>query len=153
VADSLGTRSGCGRPSVAFPHRAPRGYEAYLAAATCCTDARGKGCAARGAVSAAIAAELELCPCLRGPRHVYQLWVSTPILDRLLRGRGQAVAMARPGDRARCGLAEAYAAVVGMTRAWAPPGRSPPNSCGAELRPNSPDVHQWYAGSCRAKGH
>jgi tetratricopeptide (TPR) repeat protein len=86
---------------------------------------------------------------------VYQLWIvyAYPGID-FYEAYGQAVATADRAVALDSDLAEAYAARGrAMTVAWAPAAEIAGDFTRAlELRPNSPDVHQWYAGFLTRQG-
>src|SRR2546427_584775 len=90
-----------------------------------------------------------------GLASVYQLWVVYAYSGvDLYEADGRAVAMANRAIVLDSDLAEGYAARGRATMgAWAPAqGIAVDFKRALELRPNSPDVHQWYAGFLARQG-
>jgi TolB-like protein/tetratricopeptide (TPR) repeat protein len=157
VADSLVSTVGV-RPTVGRVSRTehPGAYEAYLAGRYLLYRRTREGL--RGALAQfqqAIAQDSTYAPAYAGLATVYQLWVfyAYPGIN-FYEAEGRAVAMADRAIALDSDLAEAYAARGwAMTRAWAPAQViSPDFQRALELRPNSPDVHQWYAGFLAREG-
>jgi eukaryotic-like serine/threonine-protein kinase len=150
VADSLVSTVGV-RPVVGRIARTehPQAYEAYLAGRSLMYRRTREGL--RGALEQfqqAIAQDSAYAPAYAGLASVYHLWVTYSYrgID-LYEAYGRAVAMADRAIALDSDLAEAYAARGRvLTSAWAPAeGIAADFKRALELRPNSPDVHQWYA--------
>jgi tetratricopeptide (TPR) repeat protein len=150
VADSLVSTVGV-RPALGRVARTehPGAYEAYLAGRSLGYRRTREGL--RGAVAQfqqAIAQDSTYAPAYAGLASVYLLWVAYDYggIDRY-EAHGRAVAMADRAIALDSDLAEAYAARGrAMTRAWAPvEGIAVDFKRARELRPNSADVHLWYA--------
>jgi serine/threonine-protein kinase len=151
VADSLVSTVGV-RQTIARVVRTehPGAYEAYLRGRSLVYRRTREGLrGALGQFQQAIAQDSAYAPAYAGLASVYQLWsfYAYPGLD-FYDAYGRAIAAA---DRALAldpDLAEAYAARGrAMTLAWAPAESTEVYFKRAlELRPNSPDVHQWHAG-------
>src|SRR3989441_12638503 len=96
----------------------------------------------------AIALDPTYAPAYAGLASVYPLWATFAYsgID-FYEGYGQAIAKADRAIALDPELAEAYATRgYIMTRAWGPAGEIAADFNRAlELRPNSADVHQWYA--------
>jgi len=157
VADSLVSTVGV-RPTVGRVSRTEhRGaYEAYLAGRYLLYRRTREGLhGALAQFQQAIAQDSAYAPAYAGLATVYQLWVfyAYPGID-FYEAEGRAVAMADRAIALDSDLAEAYAARGwAMTRAWAPAlAISPDFGRALELRPSSPDVHQWYAGFLAREG-
>jgi len=157
VADSLVSTVGV-RPTVGRVSRTEhRGaYEAYLAGRYLLYRRTREGLhGALAQFQQAIAQDSTYAPAYAGLATVYQLWVfyAYPGID-FYEAEGRAVAMADRAIALDSDLAEAYAARGwAMTRAWAPAQAISPDFRRAlELRPSSPDVHQWYAGFLAREG-
>jgi len=157
VADSLVSAVGV-RPTIGRVARTerPGAYEAYLAGRSLVYRRTREGL--RGALAQfqqAIAQDSAYAPAYAGLASVYSLWVfyAYPGID-LYGAEGRAVAMADGAIALDSDLAEAYAARGrAMTRAWAPAEPIAVDFKRAlELRPNSADVHQWYANFLSREG-
>jgi tetratricopeptide (TPR) repeat protein len=103
----------------------------------------------------AIAQDSAYAPAYAGLASVYQLWVvyNYSGID-LYEAYGRALAMADRAIALDSNSAEAYGARgLTMTRSWAPAeGIAVDFKRALALRPNSPDVHQWYAGVLARQG-
>src|SRR6267378_4171467 len=150
VADSLGSTVGV-RPTVGRVSRTeyPGAYEAYLSGRSLLYRRTREGFrGAREQFQRAIARDSTYAPAYAGLSSVYGLWVfySYPGLD-FDEAAGRALAMADRAIALDSDLAEAYAARARSTmRVWAPAeGIAVDFKRALELRPNAPDVHQWYA--------
>jgi eukaryotic-like serine/threonine-protein kinase len=150
VADSLVSTVGV-RPTIGRVARTehPGAYAAYLAGRSLMYRRTREGLrGAREQFQQAIALDSAYAPAYAGLASVYFLWVfyDYPGLD-FYEAEGRAVAMADRAIALDADLAEAYAARgTVMTRAWAPAeGIAVDFKRALELRPNSPDGHQWYA--------
>ena len=150
VADSLVSTVGV-RPTLGRVARTehPGAYAAYLAGRSLMYRRTRDGL--RGALEQfqqAIAQDSAYAPAYAGLASVYQLWsvYSYPGID-FYEASGRALAIAERAIALDPDLAEAYAARgFTMTRAWAPAEPISADFTRAlELRPNSADVHQWYA--------
>src|SRR3989442_13656430 len=110
---------------------------------------------AREQFERAIAQDSAYAPAYAGLASVYQLWVvyAYPGID-LYEADGRAVAMANRAIALASDLAEGHAARGrAMMGAWAPaPGIAVDFERALGLRPNSPDVHQRYAGFLARQG-
>ncbi|OLC69047.1 MAG: hypothetical protein AUH78_24870 [Gemmatimonadetes bacterium 13_1_40CM_4_69_8] len=157
VADSLVSTVGV-RPIIGRVARTEhRGaYEAYLSGRSLLYRRTREGL--RGALAQfqrAIAQDSGFAPAYAGLASVYQLWVfyAYPGID-FYEAEGRAIAAADRAIALDTDLAEAYAARGrAMSRAWAPGGAIAGDFKRAlDLRPNSPDVHQWYAGLLSRQG-
>jgi TolB-like protein/tetratricopeptide (TPR) repeat protein len=157
VADSLVSTVGV-RPTVGRVARTeqPGAYEAYLSGRSLMYRRTREGL--RGALAQfqqAIAQDSAYAPAYAGLASVYHLWVywAYPGID-FYKAYGRAVAMADRAIALDADLAEAYAARGrALTAAWAPAeGISADFKRALELRPNSPDVHQWYANFLSREG-
>ena len=158
VADSLVSTVGV-RPPIGRVARTeqPGAYEAYLSGRSLMYRRTRDGL--RGALAQfqrAIAEDSTYAPAYAGLASVYHLWVywAYPGID-FYEAYGRALAMADRAIALDADLAEAYAARGrALTAAWAPPeGISADFKRALELRPNSPDVHQWYANFLSREGH
>jgi TolB-like protein len=158
VADSLVSAVGI-RPTIGRVSRTehPGAYEAYLAGRYLMYRRTREGL--RGALAQfqrAIAEDSTYAPAYAGLASVYTLWVywAYPGID-FYEAYGRALAMADRAIALDADLAEAYAARGrALTAAWAPPEViSADFKRALELRPNSPDVHQWYANFLSREGH
>jgi len=150
VADSLGSTVGV-RPTVGRVSRTeyPGAYEAYLSGRSLLYRRTREGFrGAREQFQRAIARDSTYAPAYAGLSSVYGLWVfySYPGID-FYEAAGRALAMADRAIALDSDLAEAYAARARSTmRVWAPAeGIAVDFKRALELRPNAPDVHQWYA--------
>jgi tetratricopeptide (TPR) repeat protein len=97
----------------------------------------------------AIAQDSAYAPAYAGLASVYLLWVGYAYRGvNFYEADGRAVALADRAIALDADWAEAYAARGrAMERAWAPAeGIALDFTRALELQPNSPDVHQWYAG-------
>ena len=150
VADSLVSAVGI-RPTIGRVARTaqPAAYAAYLAGRYLLY--RRTRDALRGAMEQfqhAIARDSTYAPAYAGLASVYMLWVfyAYPGID-FYESEARAIAMADRAIALDSTLGEAYAARgQALARAWAPAERIESDFQRAlELRPNSPDVHQWYA--------
>ena len=150
VADSLVSTVGV-RPTIGRVARTehPGAYEAYLAGRYLMYRRTREGL--RGALAQfqqAIAQDPAYAPAYAGLASVYPLWVfyAYPGID-FYEAYGRALAMADRAIALDADWAEAYAARGrARTRAWAPAEPIAVDFKRAlELRPNSADVHQWYA--------
>jgi serine/threonine-protein kinase len=150
VADSLVSTVGV-RPTVGHVSRTehPEAYAAYLGGRYLMYRRTREGL--RGALEQfqrAIAEDSTYAPAYAGLASAYSLWVFYNYrgID-LYEAFGRAAAMADRAITLDPDLAEAYAArALTMTRAWAPAeGIAGDFNRALELRPNSADVHQWYA--------
>jgi Predicted integral membrane protein len=150
VADSLVSTVGV-RPTMGRVSRTehPGAYEAYLAGRYLMYRRTQEGL--RGALKQfqqALAQDSTYAPAYAGLASVYHLWVTYSYrgID-LYEAYGRAVAMADRAIAIDPDVAEAYAARGrAMTSAWAPAeGIAADFKRALELRPNSTDVHQWYA--------
>jgi serine/threonine-protein kinase len=151
VADSLVSTVGV-RPTVGRVARTehPRAYAAYLGGRSLMyrrtREALG---GAREQFQQAIAQDSAYAPAYAGLASVYLLWVGYAYsgID-FYEADGRAVALADRAIALDSDWAEAYAARGrAMERAWAPAeGIAVDFKRALELQPNSPDVHQWYAG-------
>ena len=157
AADSLVSTVGM-RPTIGRVSRTehPGAYEAYLAGRYLMYRRTKEGL--RGALEQfqrSIAQDPAYAPAYAGLASVYPLWVfyAYPGID-LYEAEGRAVAMADRAIALDADLAEAYAARGrAMTSAWAPAeGIAADFKRALELRPNSPDVHQWYANFLSREG-
>jgi serine/threonine-protein kinase len=158
VADSLVSTVGV-RPPIGRVARTeqPGAYEAYLSGRSLMYRRTRDGL--RGALAQfqrAIAQDSAYAPAYAGLASVYFLWAfyAYPGID-FYEADGRALAMADRAIALDADLAEAYAARGrALTAAWAPPeGISADFKRALELRPNSPDVHQWYAKFLSREGH
>jgi serine/threonine protein kinase len=150
VADSLVSAVGI-RPTIGRVARTaqPAAYAAYLAGRYLLY--RRTRDALRGAMDQfqhAIARDSAYAPAYAGLASVYMLWVfyAYPGID-FYESEAGAIAMADRAIALDSTLGEAYAARgQALAHAWAPAERIESDFQRAlELRPNSPDVHQWYA--------
>jgi serine/threonine protein kinase/tetratricopeptide (TPR) repeat protein len=150
VADSLVSAVGI-RPAIGRVARTaqPAAYAAYLAGRYLLY--RRTRDALRGAMEQfqhAIARDSAYAPAYAGLASVYMVWVfyAYPGID-FYEFEARAIAMADRAIALDSTLGEAYAARgQALARAWAPAERIESDFQRAlELRPNSPDVHQWYA--------
>jgi TolB-like protein/tetratricopeptide (TPR) repeat protein len=150
VADSLGNMVGV-RPTVGRVVRTehPEAYAAYLGGRYLVYRRTREGL--RGGLERfqeAIAQDSTYAPAYAGLASVYFLWAfyGYPGID-FYEAYGRAWAMADRAIALDPDLAEGYAARgYVMTRSWAPVDSISVDFRRAlELRPNSPDVHQWYA--------
>ena len=150
VADSLVSTVGV-RPTVGRVARTehPGAYEAYLSGRSLMYRRTRESL--RGALAQfqqAIAQDSAYAPAYAGLASVYFLWVNFSYsgID-LYEGYGRALASADRAIALDSDLAEAYAARgFTMVYAWAPAEPIAGDFKRAlELRPNSPDVRQWYA--------
>jgi serine/threonine protein kinase/tetratricopeptide (TPR) repeat protein len=150
VADSLVSTVGV-RPAVGRVSRTehPGAYEAYLTGRTLMYRRTREGI--RGAVEQfqqAIAEDSAYAPAYAGLASVYPLWVTYSYsgID-FYEAEGRALAMADRAIALDSDLAEAYAARgYAMIRAWGTAEAIAGDFKRAlELRPNSADIHQWYA--------
>ena len=150
VADSLVSTVGM-RPTIGRVARTeqPAAYAAYLAGRYLLY--RRTRDALRGAMEQfqhAIALDSTYAPAYAGLASVYMLWVfyAYPGID-FYESEARAIAMADRAIALDSTLGEAYAARgQALARAWAPAEQIESDFQRAlELRPNSPDVHQWYA--------
>jgi TolB-like protein len=150
VADSLVSAVGI-RPTIGRVARTaqPAAYAAYLAGRYLLY--RRTRDALRGAMEQfqhAIARDSTYAPAYAGLASVYMVWVfyAYPGID-FYESEARAIAMADRAIALDSTLGEAYAARgQALARAWAPAERIESDFQRAlELRPNSPDVHQWYA--------
>jgi serine/threonine protein kinase/tetratricopeptide (TPR) repeat protein len=158
VADSLVSAVGI-RPTIGRVSRTedPGAYEAYLAGRYLMYRRTREGL--RGALERfqqAIAQDSTYAPAYAGLASLYSLWgfYAYRGID-FYEAYGRALAMADRAIALDADLAEAYAARGrALTAAWAPPeGISADFKRALELRPNSPDVHQWYANFLSREGH
>ena len=150
VADSLVSAVGI-RPTIGRVPRTeqPAAYAAYLAGRYLLY--RRTRDALRGAMEQfqhAIALDSTYAPAYAGLASVYMIWVfyAYPGID-FYESEARAIAMADRAIALDSTLGEAYAARgQALARAWAPAEQIESDFQRAlELRPNSPDVHQWYA--------
>jgi TolB-like protein/tetratricopeptide (TPR) repeat protein len=158
VADSLVRTVGV-RPTVGHVVRTehPGAYGAYLAGRSLMYRRTPEALrAALQQFQQAIAQDSAYAPAYAGLAAVYQLWAvyNYSGID-LYEAYGRALAMADRAIALDSDLAEAYGARgLTMTRAWAPAEEIAIDFKRAlELRPNSPDAHQWYAGFLARQGH
>jgi TolB-like protein/tetratricopeptide (TPR) repeat protein len=157
VADSLGNAVGV-RPTLSRVPRTehPGAYAAYLAGRYLMYRRTREGLrSALEQFQEAIAQDSTYAPAYAGLASVYHLWVywAYPGID-FYEAYGRTVAMADRAIALDPDLAEAYAARGrALTAAWAPAeGISADFKRALELRPNSPDVHQWYANFLSREG-
>src|SRR3989449_6768786 len=150
VADSLVRTVGI-RPTLSHGSRTERAgaYEAYLSARSLIYRRTREGLrGAKEQFERAIALDPTYAPAYAGLASVYPLWATFAYsgID-FYEGYGQAIAKADRAIALDPELAEAYATRgYIMTRAWGPAGEIAADFNRAlELRPNSADVHQWYA--------
>jgi tetratricopeptide (TPR) repeat protein len=150
VADSLVRTVGI-RPTLSHGSRTerPGAYEAYLSARSLIYRRTREGLrGAKEQFERAIALDPTYAPAYAGLASVYPLWATFAYsgID-FYEGYGQAIAKADRAIALDPELAEAYATRgYTMTRAWGPAGEIAADFNRAlELRPNSADVHQWYA--------
>jgi serine/threonine-protein kinase len=150
VADSLVSSVGV-RPAVGGVSRTehPGAYAAYLAGRYLMYRRTRDGLlGALGQFQQAIAQDSAYAPAYAGLASAYSLWdfYNYGGID-LFEGEHRAVAAAGRAIALDADLAEAYAARgLAMTREWAPAeGIARDFRKALELRPNSPDVHVWYA--------
>ena len=157
VADSLVSAVGI-RPALSRLSRTehPAAYEAYLIGRSLMYRRTREGLnGAREQFERAIAQDSAYAPAYAGLASVYQLWVVYAYTGMdLYEADGRAVAMANRAIALAPDLAEGYAARGrAMMGAWAPArGIGADFERALELRPNSPDVHQWYAGYLAREG-
>jgi TolB-like protein/Tfp pilus assembly protein PilF len=151
VADSLVSAVGI-RPALSRLSRTehPAAYEAYLIGRSLMYRRTREGLnGAREQFERAIAQDSAYAPAYAGLASVYQLWVVYAYTGiDLYEADGRAVAMANRAIALAPDLAEGFAARGrAMMGAWAPAqGIAADFKRALELRPNSPDVHQWYGG-------
>src|SRR2546426_2748808 len=150
VADSLVRTVGI-RPTLSHGSRTERAgaCEAYLSARSLIYRRTREGLrGAKEQFERAIALDPTYAPAYAGLASVYPLWATFAYsgID-FYEGYGQAIAKADRAIALDPELAEAYATRgYIMTRAWGPAGEIAADFNRAlELRPNSADVHQWYA--------
>jgi len=150
VADSLVSTVGV-RPPVGHVARTEHAgaYAAYLAGRYLMYRRTREGL--RGALDqfrGVIAQDSNYAPAYAGLASVYQLWVTYayPGID-FYEAEGRAITAADRAIALDSDLAEAYAARGrAMTSAWAPlEGIAVDFKRALELRPNAPEVHQWYS--------
>jgi len=157
VADSLVSAVGI-RRALSRPPRTvhPGAYEAYLIGRSLMYRRTREGLrGAREQFERAMAQDSAYAPAYAGLASVYQLWVVYAYSGvDLYEADGRAVAMANRAIVLDSDLAEGYAARGrAMMGAWAPAqGIAADFKRALELRPNSPDVHQWYAGFLARQG-
>jgi eukaryotic-like serine/threonine-protein kinase len=157
VADSLVSAVGI-RPALSRLSRTehPGAYEAYLIGRSLMYRRTREGLrGAREQFERAIAQDSAYAPAYAGLASVYQLWVVYAYTGiDLFEADGRAVAMANRAIALASDLAEGYAARGrAMMGAWGPAeGIAVDFERALELRPNSPDVHQWYAGFLARQG-
>src|SRR5712692_6088646 len=157
VADSLVSAVGIRRALSRLPRTVhPGAYEAYLIGRSLMYRRTREGLrGAREQFERAIAQDSAYAPAYAGLASVYQLWVVYAYSGvDLYEADGRAVAMANRAIVLDSDLAEGYAARGRATMgAWAPAqGIAVDFKRALELRPNSPDVHQWYAGFLARQG-
>src|SRR2546428_657830 len=157
VADSLVSAVGIRRALSRLPRTVhPGAYEAYLIGRSLMYRRTREGLrGAREQFERAIAKDSAYAPAYAGLASVYQLWVVYAYSGvDLYEADGRAVAMANRAIVLDSDLAEGYAARGRATMgAWAPAqGIAVDFKRALELRPNSPDVHQWYAGFLARQG-
>src|SRR5256712_150917 len=157
VADSLVSAVGIRRALSRLPRTVhPGAYEAYLIGRSLMYRRTREGLrGAREQFERAIAQDSAYAPAYAGLASVYQLWVVYAYSGvDLYEADGRAVAMANRAIVLDSDLAEGYAARGrAMMGAWAPAqGIAADFKRALELRPNSPDVHQWYAGFLARQG-
>jgi eukaryotic-like serine/threonine-protein kinase len=149
VADSLVSTVGV-RPTVSHVSRTePGAYEAYLRGRSLMYRRTREGL--RGALEQfqqAIAQDSTYAPAYAGLASVYRLrnWYAYPGTE-FYEADGRALAVAERAVALDSDLAEGHAARgIVMTHAWAPAQAiSVDFKRALELRPNSAEVHQWYA--------